>query len=49
MELQILIAHSISEKELLELDTKLEEANDIKKLLGWFIDMYRLETSTQYA
>jgi hypothetical protein len=34
MELQILLAHSISEKELLELAAKLEEANDIKKLLG---------------
>ena len=38
MELQILLAHSISEKELLELAAKLEEANDIKKLLGRFID-----------
>jgi hypothetical protein len=34
MELQILLAHSISEKELLELAAKLEEANDVKKLLG---------------
>jgi hypothetical protein len=34
MELQIQLAHSISEKELLELTAKLEEANDIKKLLG---------------
>jgi hypothetical protein len=34
MELQILLHHSISEKELLELAAKLEEANDIKKLLG---------------
>ena len=49
MELQILLAHSISEKELLELAAKLEEANDIKKLLGWFIGMYRLETSTEYV
>lgn len=49
MELQILLAHSISEKELLELAAKLEEANDIKKLLGWFMDMYKLETSTQYV
>lgn len=49
MELQILLAHSISEKELLELAAKLEEANDIKKLLGWFIDMYKLNASAQYA
>ena len=34
MELQIQLAHYISEKELLELAAKLEEANDIKKLLG---------------
>ena len=49
MELQIQLAHSISEKELLELAAKLEEANDIKKLLGWFMDMYKLETSIQYV